>query len=166
MDIQCKISCESKELKLLSFCYFQEMEKDPYNSDLSFYLAVKHGFWSGCAMIYTKRAEFTQFAKQLSDLYESLSGQAELYDIELAETVVSFHAQKRGYIKISGTLQNGFDPESGEQLRFGFTIDQSEMKGFISQVNAAAAAFDGLYEQKKRSKKPWKEMCSDGNIPF
>lgn len=125
-------------MQFSAFAYRKKSRHDPYDTDFNFTVAVKDGLWSGCAVFNTDYTIFSEFVNDLSEMYRSLSGTADITDLADCESSVAFEADKTGHIHIEGTLCDNFR-EGPQLLKFCFTVDQCDLKEFIAQLDTAAA---------------------------
>lgn len=70
------------------------------------------------------------FAKDLLELYEKLSGSAEIYDLSFGTPFVKFSIGQRGYIHVQGKFIDGSMLNHKQELIFENDFDQTYLRDY------------------------------------
>ena len=104
---------------------------DEHDDWVSVIIVVHAGAFSASIDATFMTCDFAQFRRQLEALYETLSGSAKFDTIE-RQLQIECVGNERGGIAITGTVQDRVG--DGNELRFGFDIDQTYLPGVISEL--------------------------------
>ena len=77
-----------------------------------------------------------EFAVQLKNLYEILSGKSRLEEPYSVQNYIEFIAETGGHIKVIGRLNNKNDFGYTQEINFENEIDQTHLRNFINQLFA------------------------------
>ena len=77
-----------------------------------------------------------EFAVQLKNLYETLTGEARLEEPYSVHNYIEFIAKKGGHIRVMGRLNNKSAFGYTQEINFENEIDQTYLKSFIDQLLA------------------------------
>ncbi len=77
-----------------------------------------------------------EFAVQLKDLYESLSGEARLEEPYSVHNYIEFIAETGGHIRVMGRLNNKSAYGYTQEINFENEIDQTYLREFVNRLLA------------------------------
>ena len=77
-----------------------------------------------------------EFALQLKDLYETLSGEARLEEPYSVHNYIEFVAKTGGHIRVMGRLNNKSAFGYTQEINFENEIDQTYLRGFVNRLLA------------------------------
>lgn len=77
-----------------------------------------------------------EFALQLKDLYETLTGEARLEEPYSVHNYIEFIAGTGGHISVTGRLNNKSAFRQTQELYFENEIDQTYLRGFVNRLFA------------------------------
>ncbi len=125
-----KYSLECNNFQLvLSIDTFENDIKYPINTNMTVF--YKDENFSAKTNMEIDIKEFETFIKKLSEVYNTLSGEAIIKEPYSYKRFISFIADKNGYIKIKGYL---CDDNKNTELNFENIIDQTYLKKFVNDL--------------------------------
>ena len=77
-----------------------------------------------------------EFALQLKDLYETLSGEARLEEPYSVHNYIELVAKTGGHIRVMGRLNNKSAFGYTQEINFENEIDQTYLRGFVNRLLA------------------------------
>jgi hypothetical protein len=77
-----------------------------------------------------------EFALQLKDLYETLSGEARLEEPFSVHNYLEFVAETGGHIRVMGRLNNKSAFGYTQEINFENEIDQTYLRDFVNRLLA------------------------------
>ena len=77
-----------------------------------------------------------EFAVQLKNLYETLTGKSKLEEPYSVHNYIEFIAETGGHIKVTGRLNNKNAFGYTQEINFENEIDQTFLKSFVNQLFA------------------------------
>lgn len=77
---------------------------------------------------------FQKFARELSDIYTSLKGYAELKET-YGNNFIMFKAMSNGHIYVNGIVNNLCRNGHEQELKFENEFDQTYLKEFVNEIN-------------------------------
>ena len=77
-----------------------------------------------------------EFAVQLKDLYETLSGEARLEEPYSVHNYIEFIAETGGHIRVMGRLNNKSAYGYTQEINFENEIDQTYLREFVNRLLA------------------------------
>ena len=78
--------------------------------------------------------DIAEFAVQLKNLYETLSGESKLEEPYSVHNYIEFIAETGGHIKVTGRLNNKNAFGYTQEIKFENEIDQTILRSFINQL--------------------------------
>ena len=78
--------------------------------------------------------DIAEFAVQLKNLYETLSGESRLEEPYSVHNYIVFIAEPNGHIKVTGCLNNKNAFGYTQEIKFENEIDQTILRSFINQL--------------------------------
>ena len=111
---------------------FEEDMSHPVNATMK--VEVQSEGYSGQADMDIDVRAFVSFAADCNALYGKLHGTAEICE-SFGDMKLTFRGDGRGYIHVSGQLSDGWNA-----LTFRNAVDQTSMRDFCVQLNAACEA--------------------------
>ena len=101
-------------------------------------ISVRAGAFTASIDATLVTCDFPRFRRQIESFYNTLSGSANFDTIE-RQLQIECIGNERGGIAITGTVQDRVG--DGNELRFGFDIDQTYLPKVISELHAIESEF-------------------------
>ena len=118
--------------------FLPEIHEQDFTYPVNVYLGVKvssYGYSADSFMDVGVQG-IADFASRLKNLYESLSGKAELEEPYSVHNYIEFSAKTGGHIRITGRLNNKNAFGYTQEISFENEIDQTYLKEFVNQLLA------------------------------
>lgn len=135
-----RLETETFMIELSLKVYEEDVKKQiPENSVLN--VKIISDNFAGAAYMDVDIREFCVFAKELLDLYHSLSGCAGIKEV-YSESFLEFNAVNGGHIRVNGYLDNKGHSGYTQKLFFENEFDQTYLKQFAKELfNAASVLY-------------------------
>ena len=118
--------------------FFPEIHEQDFAYPVNVYLGVKvssYGYSADTFMDVGVQG-IAGFATQLKNLYESLSGKAELEEPYSAHNYIEFSTKTGGHIRVTGRLNNKDAFGYTQEIYFENEIDQTYLREFVNRLFA------------------------------
>jgi len=118
--------------------FFPEIHEQDIAYPVNIYLGVKvssYGYSADTFMDVGVQG-IAEFALQLKDLYETLSGKARLEEPYSVHNYLEFVAKTGGHIRVIGRLNNKSAYGYTQEINFENEIDQTYLRDFVSRLAA------------------------------
>ena len=118
--------------------FLPEIHKQDFAYPVNVYLGVKvssYGYSADTFMDVGVQG-IAGFATQLKNLYESLSGKAELEEPYSAHNYIEFSTKTGGHIRVTGRLNNKDAFGYTQEIYFENEIDQTYLREFVNRLFA------------------------------
>ena len=128
-----KIESDKFQLEFLT-----EIHEQDFAYPVNVYLVVKvssYGYSADTFMDVGVQG-IAGFATQLKNLYESLSGKAELEEPYSAHNYIEFSTKTGGHIRVTGRLNNKDAFGYTQEIYFENEIDQTYLREFVNRLFA------------------------------
>ena len=118
--------------------FFPEIHEQDFAYPVNVYLGVKVSSYGYSADTYMDVGVqgIAEFALQLKDLYETLSGEARLEEPYSVHNYLEFVAETGGHIRVMGRLNNKSAFGYTQEINFENEIDQTYLRGFVNRLLA------------------------------
>ena len=118
--------------------FFLEIHEQDFAYPVNVYLGVKvssYGYSADTFMDVGVQG-IAEFALQLKDLYETLSGEARLEEPYSVHNYLEFVAETGGHIRVMGRLNNKSAFDYTQEINFKNEIDQTYLRDFVNRLLA------------------------------
>ncbi len=123
-----------------------ELEPEVFEDDIKYpentilHINVNSYGFSAKATMDIDVKELAAFAKELLELYHSLSGKARLEEPYGKCNYIEFEAMSGGHIKVKGKIHDGRGGYS-QELSFENEFDQTCLRGFVKELYAGYSRY-------------------------
>ena len=107
-------------------------------------VSVVVGSWQGQFNAYLGSYDFVRFRKELENLYEKLTGEANFATLD-SKLYFAFHGDGLGHIHVDGTACDYSG--TGNTLRFSLELDQTYLPNIITQLMKIEGAYPVVGER-------------------
>ena len=118
--------------------FLPEIHEQDFAYPVNVYLVVKvssYGYSADTFMDVGVQG-IVEFAVQLKDLYETLSGEARLEEPYSVHNYIEFIAETGGHIRVMGRLNNKSAYGYTQEINFENEIDQTYLREFVNRLLA------------------------------
>lgn len=124
------LNANSFSLLLKAKVYYSDIQ---YPNNTTLYITLNSSGFCACTTMDIDIKEFKSFAAGINDLYETLSGSAEITE-PYGEQIIQFSTDKTGHINVSGMLHNSGNNGHYQYLKFENSFDQTFLKSFAGSL--------------------------------
>lgn len=126
------LQCENGDYLVLNDFQALNLLQNPYTPDVRFHVYVKSGAFAGAAEMDSSILELQQLYSELSAMCETYTGTTTLIHNDYfinAETHIDFVFQTRGYLNITGVIE-----DTRNRLTFQMRAAVGDMDAFLQQL--------------------------------